>query len=148
MEINDRALLDRSDAILARLVTLNTNIEDLTKYGRKNRKFIRWLAASLIFDVVLSLGLGTVALNARSASDHARQATSAAHVNAQNAHTTCVSGNESRKLNRELWQYVLSVPPSTPQTADQLKVRQQFQVYIDKTFAPRDCDVAAPVVKA
>lgn len=52
---------------------------------------------------------------------------------------TCQSGNESRKLQVQLWDYVLGFPPSRPRTEAQDKQIADFKAYVHKTFAPRDC---------
>lgn len=52
---------------------------------------------------------------------------------------TCEASNESRKLNVQLWDYVLSFPPSRPRTEAQEQQIIDFKAFIRKTFAQRDC---------
>lgn len=57
MASNDAELMAMAAAIQGELSTLNTNIRNLTAYGKRSRKFIRWLTISIVFDLVLSFGL-------------------------------------------------------------------------------------------
>ncbi len=141
------ALLAQCHTIETKLVELSAHIVNLTAYGRRNRRLIRLLAVSLVLDVVLSLGLGWVAFNAKEASDSARRATTAAALVATDAHATCLTSNEARAVQHDLWKYVLNVPPSRPLTATESGQRAQFRTYIDATLAPRDCDKVAPVLR-
>lgn len=106
-----------------------------TAYGHRNRQLI-W---GLVISVLLNLVVGVIAI---SASLEAKEATSAAHRNAENARVSCEVGNESRRLQNQLWTYVLDLSEKNPnRTPEQRKQIAQFRAYIAVVFAPRDCSV-------
>ena len=106
----------------------------LRTYGERNRHLIWALAASIVF----SLAMGAVAITA---SLQAKDATSQAKRNADNARITCETGNEGRKLQTQLWTYVLDLSAQNPElTAYQKKQIAAFRGYIATVYAPRDCD--------
>lgn len=113
---------------------LGDEIRDLKKANAQSRRLIRMLAVSLVFDVCLSIGLGLVAWRSNHSADQARKATIAA----------CESGNAVRKAEVQLWDYVLTFPPSRPETPQEKTTREQqtkkFQDYVHMTFAQRNCD--------
>lgn len=51
----------------------------------------------------------------------------------------CETSNESRKNQRDLWAYVISLTPEQPRTETQQNRTDEFQKFVDKTFAQRDC---------
>ncbi len=51
----------------------------------------------------------------------------------------CSSGNEFRVAEKKLWGYILGIPPSKPLTKAQQQQVNDFKVFLDKTFAERDC---------
>lgn len=124
-------VLDRSEA-LAREIEGLTTIRALARAQRRQRRLNLLLAASIAFDVGLSIMLGSVAWQAR---DLAQQASS---IQAR-AYATCLSGNEARAGQMQLWHYVLDLPPTTPRTPAQQQQADQFGRYIDQLFAPRKC---------
>ena len=111
-------------------------------YGRENRKLIsrlRRLVWALIASAVLNLVVGGIAIYA---SLEARQATSQAERNRQNAIVSCEAGNESRRLGEQLWTYVLDLSEKNPKlTAQQKKQIAAFRGYIKTVYAPRDCSL-------
>jgi hypothetical protein len=103
-------------------------------YGHRNRQLIWGLVAS----VLLNLVIGVVAIGA---SLQAREATSQAKRNAENARISCEVGNEGRRLQTQLWTYVLDLSSQNPNlTAYQKKQIAMFRGYIATTYAPRDCN--------
>lgn len=112
---------------------LSNEIRDLKKQNIRSRNYIRMLAMSLVFDICLSVGLGLVAWRTNHSAEQARQATIAA----------CESGNNVRKAELQLWDYVLSFPPTQTETPQQKAQREvqtaKFRDYVHKTFATRDC---------
>jgi len=82
--------------------------------------------------VVLTFVIVKVAVQANHASNQAEQ------VHAQQA-ATCLSSNEARKLQVQLWEYVLSFPPTRPRTEAQEQQIKDFRAFMRKTFAQRDC---------
>lgn len=115
---------------------LRAEVADTRLYGAHNRKLIRLVAVSVVFDIGLSLGLGAIAVQSRHASDKATRASSTLVVN-------CLSGNESRKIQADLWNTVLQFPAPAAETPAAKTQREattaKFKEYIATAFAPRDC---------
>lgn len=111
--------------------SLRGEVHDLKAYGRRNRRLIRIVTLSVIFDVLLSFGLGYATWRASRASDQAARASSALTVN-------CLAGNESRKIQTDLWNTVLAFPQPNP-TPEQEAQTQKFKDYIATAFVIRDC---------
>lgn len=123
----DPRVVQENDAFDAKVSKsdINKTIEALV-LGARRMKYL------FIFEAVLTLVLGYVFI---------RQSVSNAQI--QNNHnalvSSCLSGNDFRKTNLALWEYILSIPPQEPPTPEQKKVAATFKVYVEKTFAPRDC---------
>lgn len=123
--------------------SLGNQIHALTKYGRQSRRLIWSLAASLLLDLVLSVIVWVVAVQANHASDLAAEATSVANQNHQAQVTTCVASNEARAATVQLWNYVLDLSTKNELGADKHKQIDDFRVYVNTTFAQRDCNTAS-----
>jgi hypothetical protein len=52
----------------------------------------------------------------------------------------CRLGNEFRTDNQSLWEYILTIPPSRPLSAEQKEQRANFETFLNKTFEKRDCE--------
>lgn len=112
---------------------LGREVGRLSRQGRRLRLILLITVASLLLDLVLSIAVWRVAIEARSAS---RRAT-----------TLCEASNDARALQVQLWDYVLSVstrnPPAVPRTPDEQRRADeqiaQFRTYLHTVFAPRDC---------
>jgi hypothetical protein len=123
--------VSRSDKLDEKIAG-SADIDALVKSSRRNRTVIKWLAASLIFDLLLTLGLGVLAVETY------RQEVQANSIAAR-AHDSCVAANEGRAAQVQLWDYILALPPAAPPTPAQERQREQFRVYIGQTFAQRPC---------
>jgi len=138
----------RAEELSGSVVQLNRSVQELTAYGRRNRTLIRRMTAGLIGLVLLLAAVAVLAWVSIDASDQAKEATSLAARNQQNAKVSCLVGNESRAAQIRLWTYVLDAsssanPRPTPQ---QIKLIADFRTYILAVFAPRDCDNPPQVV--
>jgi hypothetical protein len=116
------------------MVGLKDEIRYLRKYGRRNRHLIWGLAASIVFDVALSVLLFfvfVVAGNARDSADRNRQTQIA----------TCESGNQARQVSSNLWSYVLDQAAKNPENQTEARRRQiaDFRAYMLNAYATRDC---------
>lgn len=62
--------------------------------------------------------------------------------NARNAVTSCENSNESRESARNLWNFVadLSAAGNPDPSAEQAAFVADFREYINKVYAPRDCE--------
>lgn len=150
-------------ALNARADKIDQALTNLDESDKKGKKRDIWLGISVVIDVILSIALGIVSYQANEtsnkatkasiaaasasdkatlASDKATEATSVAAESIRTQKVTCEAGNISRKLNRDLWDYVLTVSAAqspTPQTPEQLDRIENFRTYITTTFADRDC---------
>lgn len=112
---------------------LDQAVAALLADAKKRRRQIRLLFISIILDILLTIGLTGLSLVTHQLASNAE--------NAQDAIIhSCQVGNEARANNKQLWAYLLSLPTPNPPTLEQQKVRQQFADFVDKTFAPRDCN--------
>lgn len=128
---------DRNDKLNKRLQAnpIDSTIATLIKADQRHRRHIILLTISLIFDLLLSIFLAfgwhanhNLAIRAESNHDAIIR--------------SCETSNESRAKNKELWTYILSLPPSNDgqaSTPEQQKRLNDFKVFLDDTFAPRNC---------
>lgn len=123
-------------ALRDELAGLRTDIAAYAAKSRRDRRIVRTLAVSVVFDIVLSAGLY---VGLRKADNAAREAGRASSTNVVN----CVSGNESRRIQAELWNTVLQFPPPAGETAEAKTQREaqtaRFKDYIAKAFEQKDC---------
>lgn len=110
----------------------SSSIHALEQASRRSRRMIHLLAFSLAFDILLSIGLGVLALRAN-------QLAIEANSIEERARSTCLSSNEARAGQMQLWHHVLDLPPTAPRTAAQQQQADQFGRYVDNLFAPRKC---------
>jgi hypothetical protein len=135
--VNDAELLGAVRVMTGELSGLRDDTRQLRTYGARNRHLIKLTAASVVFDVVLSLGLGFAVHRAQEASDRATRAASATVV-------TCRSSNEARAVQTDLWNYILgqfnqSIAESPAESAERAVNIGKFKAYIATAFAQRDC---------
>lgn len=124
-----------------RNATLNQKIDDtelpdavstLVKDAKKRKRQVKLLTASIILDLLLTIGLGFLSIqthNIASKSESTQQALIKG----------CESTNDARSSNKLLWHYLLDLPTPAAPTLQQQQVRDQFTQFVDKTFALRDC---------
>ncbi len=127
-----QALTSSMDGLAEQVGALNAQVEAQESYGRRNRRMIWWLVVSLLFDVVLTAVIATVAVQANRTSDRATQ------IHSQQV-STCLAGNEARAKNVQLWEFVFKLTSTTEQTPEQKARVVKFRAYLYDTFAPRDC---------
>lgn len=131
--------LATAQALTGALETLSDRLEAVTEtqaeqvaYGRRNRRLIWLTIVSLVFSVLLTVGLTVTAVRLNDTNDKADR-------NRERQISTCVSTNEARANNKRLWDYLLKLPPTTPRTDAQVEQLAAFKAFVDQTFAPRDC---------
>ena len=112
-------------------------VEVLLKDARKRSRQVKLLAISLALDILLTFGFGFVSFRTA-------EIASQADSNSAALQRTCESTNEARANNKKLWDYLFAQPPAPDQTPEQAAAIAQFKVFVDKTFAPRDCDIIDP----
>lgn len=131
--------LDERNAHLEEVLEHNPideQIAALTRADKQRKRQIFLIALSLMFDLILSLLLAwgwhtnhNLAIRAESNRDAIRR--------------NCETSNESRAKNKQLWTYILSLPPSNngeQSTPDQQKRVDDFKVFLNDTFAQRNCE--------
>lgn len=111
---------------------IDEQIAALARSDKSRKRQVRWLAISLALDVLLTIGFGYTTLQAN-------EAAKKAETNEVAIVRNCETANQSRKDQRELWGYVISLTPIEPRTEAQTNRVNQFSDFVDKTFAQRDC---------
>jgi hypothetical protein len=131
--------LDERNEELDRKIN-ETKLPDAVKIliadAKKRRYQMIALTASLLLDFLITIILGFVAAQTHSTA-------SKAESNQQALVRACQTSNAARANNKQLWTYLLSLPPPSIPTTQQKQVRDQFSDFIDKTFAPSDCSKIA-----
>jgi hypothetical protein len=112
---------------------VDIQVEALAEADKRQRRQVLVLAFTVAFDVLLTFAFGYITLRTH-------QLASEAETNRTALVRNCETANESRKNQRELWAYVISLTPSQPRTDEQTARVESFQKFVDKTFAPRDCN--------
>lgn len=104
-------------------------VTSLVRGLARQKRNLRWIAFSVFLDVLLSIALAIAFINI-------------AH-NTDTVKNSCMSGNEFRKNDRQLWDFILTLPAGPGQSPIQVLTRQQnekaLNAYLNKTFALRVC---------
>src|SRR5205085_7345051 len=102
--MSDDDVIARSDALDEKIAG-SSSIHALEAASRRNLRLIRLLVGSVVFDILLSVGLGYETLKtyqlAQQASSLERQ-----------ARVACLAGNDARAGQVQLWGYILDLPPA------------------------------------
>lgn len=108
----------------------------LIKADQRRRGQILLLFISIAFDLILSIFLA-----------FGWQANHQLALRAESNHDaivrSCETSNEARAKNKELWTYILSLPPSNDgkaSTPEQQKRVEDFKAFLDDTFKIRNCN--------
>lgn len=125
-----RALTESNKTISDGLERLRAESEGHRRYGHRNRTMIWALAVCVV--LLLTAGIVINAVLASNANDLAKQ------VHATQV-SNCQQSNITRQQTIQIWDYVLAVPPTTPPTEAQKKIRADFKTFVHRVFAPRDC---------
>jgi hypothetical protein len=136
LEASDRKIDESNDAV--------ANLAESIK--RSKRQLIA-LAVSVALDIILSIAVVFFGVKVFSTSNDAKAAAdlaqAVAKANADNAYNTCLSANETRLLNGQLWDFTIGVssnqPDKPPPTDAQTTLIKTILDQVHKTFAPRDC---------
>jgi hypothetical protein len=105
--------------------------EALLKYGRTNRRLIRGLIVSLILDIVITVAVGLLSVQAHN------NTVAIGHTSASNL-ALCQASNVARHQQIELWEFLLDLSKG-PQTAQQRATVSEFEAHLRAIFAPRRC---------
>lgn len=123
---------DEFDKKLASRPKLEEQIGILAEAGKKTRRLVLYLAVSVGVNVALTILLGAFFYNQNVIQDDLIR-------NKNNIVASCNSGNEFRKSNLKLWEYILAIPPASDQTAEQKQKVDEFEDFVNQTFKLRDC---------
>jgi hypothetical protein len=131
-EPDRESTLEAAQKLGESMESLRGEISALRQYGRRNRTLIWGLCASLLLDILLSVAVYFVAIQAS-------EATSQAAINRQNAVSTCEAGNQARAVSTQLWTYVLDLSEQNNPTPERKQRIDQFRAHIGEAYSPRDC---------
>lgn len=124
----------RSDKLDEKLANapVDEAISTIIAYSKRSRTIIKYLSILTVLAIIIVIGIAYLFAE-----------TQANKSRLENNHNSlvaaCESGNEFRRTNLLLWDYILSLPPREPRTDAEKKKIAEFQAFVDKTFAPRDC---------
>lgn len=133
-EPDPRDTLRAAAALEGSMAGLRGEMAALRQRGKRNRNWIVGLAVSLTLDIILSVVVAVVAVQASQAND-------LAHQNRQSQVATCDAGNQARAVSVSLWNYVLDLSSKDPENQSPQRKQQieQFRSYMQGAYAQRDC---------
>lgn len=108
------------------------SIQVLVKDANRRKRQLHILTGTVIVTLVLALGLTFVSFKLF-------QITRLAQNNQDAVIQNCETANDSRKNQLALWNYVFSITPEQPRSDSQNQQTEEFRAFVEKTFAPRDC---------
>jgi hypothetical protein len=130
--MKDKGMVERSDALDTRIEKKAPDLADIFKYGQRNRRLIRFTIFCLLVDIFLTVAVGIV-LEGQHRQDVA------IFKNNNSITASCEANNKFRQGDHGLWNYILSIPPQTPLTPQQVIIKSNVEKVVTKTFAPRNC---------
>jgi methyl-accepting chemotaxis protein len=143
--VTDPDLARQANELARSVDQLSTSVDALAASQRRVKHAVAGIIGVVALVVILSAVVVFVAADAREASRRAEQANSLAVKNAQAAKVTCESGNEARRVSRQMWTYVLDLSTSTGKlTAEQYRQVRTFRAYLATVYADRDCGSPDP----
>jgi uncharacterized protein (UPF0333 family) len=140
--LNEEPVLGEGPLDLVAAVSgLSREVMFLHKYGKRSRALIWGLAVSLSLALLLTISMVFGFFAVKHTSDQANRATSSAAITQNNQYVACISANNTRLANQQLWTYILSLPPTHPQTEVEKQQIASFKVYVDNIFAQQKCSL-------
>jgi hypothetical protein len=105
-------------------------IAPLRKADQAHARIIKVLiiVVTILMLVVLTCAYGLVRIN--------QNAKQLAKITA-----LCEARNDSNTVQRDLWNFILAIPPTTPQTEQQKENRRLFILKLDEAFKHVDCSL-------
>lgn len=144
MTPEDSTALAAAESLEAAMRSLSADLSKLRGYGRRNRILISVVGGVVAVLILLGGVLAHTVQRANDAASEAKRATSAAAQSAANQQASCIAGNDTRALSRQLWLYVLDLSAKPTASAEEKKKSADFRTYVNTTFAARDCSKLAP----
>lgn len=111
---------------------IDSQIAALIKADARRKSQVRLLFICFGLLIALSVVLGYVSWKTNQIARVAQSNRAAVIAN-------CEVANQSRDDQRQLWSYVISLTPERPRTDEQQERTDDFEAYVNKTFAHRDC---------
>lgn len=108
-------------------------IKSIIAYSKRSRTIIKYLSILTFLGMILVIGVAFLFVLYQSNKTQLEN-------NRNSLIAACESGNEFRKTNLILWDYILALPTREERTEKEKKEVVEFQNFINKTFAPRDCN--------
>lgn len=124
---------DELDEKLSKATDVEEQIGALAKEGKRTRKLVLYLAISVGVNVALTIVLAVVFYNQNIIQDKLIK-------NQNNIVASCNAGNEFRRSNLRIWDYLLDQPPTVPRTIDEQRQLNKFRNIVTDTFRLRDCE--------
>jgi hypothetical protein len=116
--------------------TIQAPVKKLSQDVITNRQHLRLITWILAVDLILSLAVGALGYFVNQAARQARASVVAA----------CQAGNEFKKLDKQRWDYIITLSANNPQPNQTPAQRQQaaanlksFEQFLAIADAPRDC---------
>ena len=119
--------IDAANALTESLNGLKGEISIVNKRGRRTRSLLNWLFLSIFLDIVLSAFLAIAFVKLDNANEQVEK-------NAVNTTQACMSGNESRRTQVELWGTIFSVIGE-----NRLPEIPTLKARVNQVFAQRVC---------
>jgi hypothetical protein len=122
--------------------TIDQSLNAIADFGRRTRRITLALIISLVLDVTLTAIVGILSANAISTSN-ATQSETAAIKSVQ--HSQCVTTNEARSENKDLWLFFVQLiesQPSTDTPQQKANAQKALNILVNKintTFRQRPC---------
>ncbi|GAB3952591.1 hypothetical protein GCM10029976_091100 [Kribbella albertanoniae] len=144
--MTDPDLARQATDLTAGVDRLSQAVSALAVSQRRVKAAVVGIVVVLALVVALSIVVVFVAADTREATRRAEEANSLAARNAQAAKVTCESGNEARRVTRQMWTYVLdlTIRSTANLTAEQRRQAATFRAYLATVYADRDCDSPNP----
>ena len=120
-------VLTRLEAISGTLENVSKRIEAVAERERRTRLLAVGMLGSFVLDIVLTVIVTVLSVNALSQASAVHQAQLAA----------CASSNQIRVEQIMLWNYVVQLSSHSPNSDPAALAK--FEAFVKKTFKPVDC---------
>lgn len=116
--------------------SIEESIASIVRDAAKRKTQVAILAVLVAFSIMLGIFVGLLGLVTHRIAIQAES-------NKQAIIHNCETSNIARANNKQLWGYLLNIPPKSPLSADDQAQLDKFKGFVDTTFAPRDCSAEA-----
>jgi len=136
---HDRDPVGTAQNLTQALKTMSERLDAAVARERRTRRIAWGLVVSVTLDVLLTVILALIAVQAHNASNSASAASMrAAHASASNL-ALCRASNVSREQQVQLWVHFYDLAAHKGLTPAQKKADKQLIAYIESVFRPRNC---------